>query len=357
MKISDIIKLPEGRRLEFKERMPSSSDLTRTIVAFANDAGGELFIGIKDDPRELTGIPEEDLLKIEEQISNIIHQNCHPVIVPDITFHADDRKHFIRVKIYRGSNTPYFLKKKGKREGTYIRVGSTNRSADENIIEELERQKRNVSFDSELVHNAALPANSLQVFREFYHEKSGEKLDEVTLQKLLLVKDYQGKTLPTNALILFSESSLRFEIFPYAKIECARFKGITPDTFIDQKTVDTNISLQAEHAYDFVLRHVNKGAEVKGVYTESRWEYPVKAIREVIRNAVAHRDYSLTGKDIKVAIYDNMIEVTSPGKLPPSIDYNDMEARQSEIRNRVIAPVFKKLGIIDQWGRGLKLIA
>jgi len=72
---------------------------------------------------------------------------------------------------------------------------------------------------------------------------------------------------------------------------------------------------------------------------------------------VVHRDYSLSGKDIKVAVYDDMVEVTSPGLLPPSIDYNAMESRQSDAKNKVIAPVFKKLGIIDQWGNGLKLIA
>lgn len=124
-----------------------------------------------------------------------------------------------------------------------------------------------------------------------------------------------------------------------------------------KKSITTNIATQAEEAYNFVLRHINKGATVEGVYTVSRWEYPVKAIREVIRNAVVHRDYSLTGKDVKVAVYDDMVEITSPGLLPPSIDYAAMESRQSDARNKVIAPVFKRLGIIDQWGNGLKLIA
>ena len=96
---------------------------------------------------------------------------------------------------------------------------------------------------------------------------------------------------------------------------------------------------------------------MEGIYTIARWEYPVKAIREIIRNAVVHRDYSLMGKDIKVAVYDDMVEITSPGLLPPSIDYSAMESRQSDARNKVIAPVFKQLGIIDQWGNGLKLVA
>ena len=121
-----------------------------------------------------------------------------------------------------------------------------------------------------------------------------------------------GTEYPTNALILFSDDELRRSLFPFVKVECARFKGTTSDEFIDQKSILSNIAIQAEEAYNFVLRHINKGATVEGVYTVSRWEYPVKAIREVIRNAVVHRNHSLSGKDVKVAIYDDMVEVTSP---------------------------------------------
>ena len=224
MKLNDLLKQPEGRRIQFKENFPQKADLCKTVIAFANDAGGEVFIGIKDSPRKVVGVSEDELK-------------------------------------------------------------------------------------------------------------------------------------PTNALLLISDDPLKQQLFPYAKIECARFKGTTVDTFIDRKTMDGNLLDQVEQAYDFVLRHINQSAVTEGVYTKTKWQYPIKAIREVIRNAVIHRDYSLIGKDIKVAIYDNMIEITSPGKLSPSVDYNDMEARQSEIRNRVIAPFFKHLGLIDQWGNGLKLIA
>lgn len=194
-------------------------------------------------------------------------------------------------------------------------------------------------------------------FKTMFKEKTGEELSDQALRKLDLVKDMQGAEYPTNALILFSDDPLRNSLFHYAKVECARLKGVTTEDFIDQKSITTNIATQAEEAYNFVLRHINKGATVEGVYTVSRWEYPVKAIREAIRNAVVHRDYSLTGKDVKVAIYDDMVEITSPGLLPPSIDYAAMESRQSDARNKVIAPIFKRLGIIDQWGNGLKLIA
>lgn len=296
-------------------------------------------------------------MKIEEQVSNIIFDRCYPAIMPDITFLTDEDKHIIRVTVYRGSSPPYYLKDKGKLKGTYIRVGSSNRLADEEIIAELERRKRNISFDSELIMDKVVSELKLEFFKQEYQDKTGEALDTQTLRKLELIKAINGTEYPTNALILFSDDELRRSLFPFAKVECARFKGIKTEEFIDQKSILSNIATQAEEAYNFVLRHINKGAIVEGVYTVSRWEHPVKAIREAIRNAIVHRDYSLTGKDVKVAIYDDMLEITSPGLLPPSIDYAAMESRQSDARNKIIAPVFKRMGIIDQWGNGLKLIA
>jgi predicted HTH transcriptional regulator len=357
MYLSPIISQPEGRRLEFKETLPERSDLAKTIVAFANDAGGELYIGIRNDPREVTGLPEEELMAIEEQVSNIIFDRCYPAILPEITFLTEEDKHIIRVMVYRGSMPPYYLKEKGKLKGTYIRVGSTNRLADEIIIAELERRKRNISFDSEIVMEKSVTELNIENFMKEYQNKTDEVLDMQTLRKLELIKEVSGTEYPTNALVLFSDDELRNSMFHFAKVECARFKGTTSEEFIDQKSILPNIATQAEEAYNFVLRHINKGATVEGVYTVSRWEYPVKAIREAIRNAVVHRDYSLTGKDVKVAVYDDMVEITSPGLLPPSIDYDAMESRQSDARNKIIAPVFKRMGIIDQWGNGLKLIS
>ena len=156
---------------------------------------------------------------------------------------------------------------------------------------------------------------------------------------------------------MLSNSEHKRKFFPYAKIECARFKGSEPGVFIDQKTIDEPLSFQPELAYQFILRHISQGSSFEGVYRKDRWEYPVIAIREIIRNAVIHRDYSLTGKDIKIAVFDDKIEITSPGNLLPTVDFNEMETGQSDIRNLTLAPVFKKLGIIEQWGNGLQLVA
>jgi predicted HTH transcriptional regulator len=356
METLNITEAGEGRRLEFKSGLPTNSDLVRTVVAFANDAGGEIYIGINND-RKVVGLPEEQLPQIEEKISNMVYDRCYPSILPEISFLSLEDKHIIRIRIYRGSMPPYYLKSEGKLKGTYIRVGSNNRQADEHIIAELERNRRNISFDGEVVLDKVAHELDIHSFKNLYKEKTEEILDMPVLRKLELIKKEQDKEYPTNALVLLSDDKLRYSMFPNAKIECARFKGTETKEFIDHKSITDHIGIQAEEAYSFILRHINKGATVEGVYTVSRWEYPILAIREIIRNAVVHRQYSLTGKDIKVAVYDDMVEITSPGLLPPSIDYAAMESRQSDARNKVIAPVFKRLGIIDQWGNGLKLVA
>ena len=358
MDIKAIIQQPEGRRLELKVELPTKAELAKSIIAFANDAGGEFYLGIQDNPRDIVGMDEEQLIALEEKISNIIHDQCAPIILPEIIFHNLDGKYIIRTKIHKGSQPPYHLKSKGIENGTFIRVGSSNRLASKEIIDELERQKRNISFDSELVFSKECKDVAIHSFKEQFKEKTGEELSNQVLAKLELVKPEQGRDLATNAFILLSDDDLHQQLFPYAKVECARFKGAVPGNFIDQKTITGNVALQAELAYQFVLRHISQGTtDYQGVYRNDRWEYPIVAIREVIRNAIIHRDYALTGKDIKIAIFDDKVEITSPGKLMPSVDYSLTDSGQSDIRNKILAPVFKKLGIIEQWGNGLRLIA
>jgi ATP-dependent DNA helicase RecG len=213
-----------------------------------------------------------------------------------------------------------------------------------------------LSYDSELVHDKPFSLEKMQSLSSFFKEKTDEEFTLAAAQKLNLCREYQGTLYPTIAGVLFSDNDLRETLFPYAKVECALFKGNDSSHFLDQKTIDLPLALQPEETLDFVKRHINESGIIEGVYTVRRWEFPLKAIREVIRNAVVHRDYSLRGKDIKVAVYKDMVEITSPGRLLPSIDYGIPATRQSDIRNKVIAPVFRKTGLIDQWGNGLKII-
>lgn len=113
MLLHELIQQPEGRRLEFKGGLPTNSDIAKTIVAFANDAGGEIYLGVEDAPRQIIGLPEDDLPHIEEQISNLIYDRCQPTILPEISILSVENKHLIRIQVYKGSMPPYYLKNEG----------------------------------------------------------------------------------------------------------------------------------------------------------------------------------------------------------------------------------------------------
>lgn len=347
---------PESRRLEFKERFPEGEKLARTAVAFANGAGGKIVFGVKDTPREIIGIPEERLFSMEERIAGSIFDQCTPAISPEIYIQSVDGKTLLVVEIFPGSHKPYHLKKYGKQNGTYIRIGSTNRKASLETIESLERQRQRVSFDSLPVYDCSEKTVTLDSFKKDYKTKTGKALNKTQLQNLGLLSHDRDQNHPTHAALLLSDSPARKRYFPYAKIECARFKGTEKRVFLDQSTIEGPVHACVEPCIAFIKKNIALGSTIGEIYRQDRWEYPLEAIREALINAIIHRDYALTGSDIKVAIYDDMLEITSPGPLPDSLPIEELGTGRSEIRNRVLAPIFKDLKLIEAWGSGIQKI-
>jgi len=345
---------PESRRLEFKERLPKGDHLARTAIAFANGAGGKIILGVKDSPREIIGIPEDQLFSLEERVNSSIFDQCAPAIVPEVYLQSANGKTLLVVEIFPGSNKPYYLNSKGKREGTYVRVGSTNRKASLEMIEELERQRRKVSFDSLPLYDLSAKDIDLNRFEKAFKEKSGKRLKGDLFKNLGLFHSERNRSYPKNAALLLSDSPARKQYLPYAKIECARFKGSEKRVFLDQATIDEPIFASIEPCLTFIKKNIALGATIGEIYREDRWEYPLEAIREALINAVIHRDYSILGSDIKVAIYDDMLEITSPGPLPDLLSFEDLGTGRSEIRNRVLAPIFKDMKLIEAWGSGIQ---
>ena len=147
---------PESRRLEFKEMLPKGDQLARTVVAFANGAGGKIVFGVKNKPREIVGIPEDRLFALEERISSLIFDRCAPTIIPEIYIQAAQGKNLLVIEIFPGPQKPYYLKSKGKHKGAYVRIGSSNRPASDEMLEALERQRRKISFDPKLCSSKAI---------------------------------------------------------------------------------------------------------------------------------------------------------------------------------------------------------
>ena len=104
----------------------------------------------------------------------------------------------------------------------------------------------------------------------------------------------------------------------------------------------------------FIKKNIALGATIGEIYRQERWEYPLEAVREALINAIIHLDYAILGSDIKVAIYDDMLEITSPGPLPDSLPIEELGTGRNEIRNRILAPIFKDLKLIEAWGSGIQ---
>jgi ATP-dependent DNA helicase RecG len=244
---------------------------------------------------------------------------------------------------------PYYLKRDGKNDGTYIRIGATNRKASfENVIE-LERQKRNISFDEELDYSVEYENIDLKSLQEEF-DKVNRTLDMDKLFNMKLIKRENGKIYPAKALLIL------LGYYENVAIKCSRFKGKTMDVFIDKKEYTGNQFSQLRNAEAFILNHINIRSEIKGLQRVDIPEIPIEAIREALVNAFVHRDYSNMGRDIKLGIYDDIINIVSPGAFPNMLLEEDIASGRSEIRNKIIARVFKELGYIEQWGSGIKRI-
>lgn len=131
---------PESRRLEFKEGWPGGDKIART--AFANGAGGRIVFGVRNNPREIIGLSDKALFDLEERVSNHIYDMCAPAIVPEVFIQDVDGRALLVVEIYPGPQKPYHLETAGRTDGTYVRVGSVNRKASQDVMGAIPRPLR-----------------------------------------------------------------------------------------------------------------------------------------------------------------------------------------------------------------------
>jgi predicted HTH transcriptional regulator len=350
----------EDHLVDFKVKLDKPVNIAKTLVAFANGKGGRLIIGVDDKTREPVGIDEERLYEMEEWISNVTYSHCQPVIRPYLSIEHCEDKVLLIVTIYPGTSKPYHLKGQAPDQSTYIRVGFSNRLADIPTIRELERQALNISFDEQIFRLAginALETPIIQKYLEIREQKRhipSEKVDVNLLAKLKVIAREAGSFYPTyGGLLLYSSDPT--EYLPKSQIRCARLKGTKSDEFIDKLDLKGPVLEVINETIKFVKRNIRLGARVNGVYLEEQYEYPIEAVREAVINAAVHRDYSIDS-DIRLAIYDDCIELSSPGLLPTNISIENLGNGASVVRNRVLARNLKEMALFEEWGRGTRII-
>lgn len=144
----DIMFSGESKNIEYKLTLPDKSEkYIKTIVAFANSQGGKLIIGVDDKTHQVVGVDDDNLFRLMDGIANAVSDSCVPQIIPDIEPQTIDGKTVIVVTVEVGKNRPYYLKSKGKENGTYIRVAGTSRQAYPEKIKELEMEGARISWD------------------------------------------------------------------------------------------------------------------------------------------------------------------------------------------------------------------
>lgn len=362
MKPDDLLS-GESKNIEFKEKLPEKSEkYLKSIIAFANTSGGKLVIGIKDKTREVIGVPKDDVFDLMDQITNAISDNSIPQIIPNIYFQSIEEKTVIVVEVYPGQMRPYYLKSLGKEKGTYVRIAGTSRPADQAILKDLELAGVKRSYDTQVVIGEELDIDkatqlckTIEEYKKKAFRQTGkeEEIPKVTLQQLErweVIQNIDNKLRPTHAFQLLTDNP-----YPFAKIQCGLFKGTTRSIFLDKREFTGAIYKQIEEAYQFVLKHINFGAEIDGVLRQDVYELPLVSIRESISNAVTHRNY-MDPSCIQVMVFDDRLEVTSPGMLYGGLTVELIKTGKSKIRNKAIAEVFAQMGIIEAWGTGIQRI-
>ena len=350
----------EGKHIEFKVQIPRKHEnILKDIIAFANTSGGKTIIGVEDATGNVVGIGEQNPFKLSDLISNMVSDACTPLIHTDITPRTIENKTVLEIEVFPGRQRPYYLKSVGKAKSSYIRVNGTSRPASERKLKELEMEGTKISYDMLPEIGAKFDKQAAGTLcNQMYQTaldscKTQEERDAVkmvTLEKLedfgVLRKDGHDYRF-THAYTLLTNPKDRF-----VKIQCAVFKGLVRDEFIDRKEFCGPIQEQLEMAYKFVLRHINMGTVIRGLYRRDVYELPVLSVREMIANAVLHRSY-LDESSIQVSLYDDRLEIESPGMLYDGLTPAEAVAGKSRCRNKALAEAFQYMKLIEGWGTGL----
>ncbi|MCK5842133.1 MAG: putative DNA binding domain-containing protein [Candidatus Sabulitectum sp.] len=348
MKFIEYLKQTESKTFELKRDLSSKKGILKTISAFSNTSGGTLLIGIEDD-KTVAGLasPKDD----EEKLTSIISDGISPQVLPEIDILSWRDRNVLRVVVYPGPSRPYFLTSTGKEAGTFVRVGSTNRRADDTVIQALTRYSMGRSFDEEPVPEYNSEAIDFLAASELFAETRILRRDD--LATLRVVTRALNKVVPTvGGILLFGK--VRDELFPDAWLQCGRFRGKDRSVIADTVEYRDHLPNLPYHAMEFFRKHMQTSIHIGEVRNDKHSNFPLVALREAAVNAVVHADYSMTGSPVRISIFDDRIEIENPGLLQFGVTIEDLLNGVSVLRNRVIGRVFKELGLIEQWGSGIQ---
>lgn len=353
MKISDYEKA-ETSNIDYKVALEVGKPKSwlKSVSAFANSKGGIILFGIEDKTHRLIGL--KDVIEDAEKITEMINSKIMPLPRYEIHALVEDKKDFLELKIGDGPSTPYYLISDGRKEA-YIRSGNQSIVAPEHILNNLILKGKNLTYDA-LPTDYKIDDLSFTLFSATIKEKTNKRFDEN--------KDYfslglaNGEKSLTNAGLLLSDQNP----LKQSKIVCTRWKGLSKgiiaEDAIDDKEYTGSIIALLENADSFIKNNSKKSWKVIGMERKELEDYPITARREAIVNALIHRDYQILGAEIHIDMFDDRLEITSPGGMFDGSIVQNLEVKNipSMRRNIIIADVFSRLHYMDRRGSGLSRI-
>lgn len=346
MQIQQLITLGESKTLEFKQDASSLMPIIKTIIAFANTAGGILIIGVTDS-KQIMGVSHPEA--VQDQIANAIAVSISPQLLVDITPVNHDGKIVILVQVQSGFG-PYFIKSEGIDKGTYTRLGATTRIATSEIIAEIQREAKHLHYDAQPCFGTTFDDLEQKLMRTYFKQinKKSSIKNMLSLGVLIAKGD---QLIPSNGgMIVFGKKDKRLQLFRNTFIGCARFQGTNKAIFIDKVELDCDLITAVEEVSKFIQRNTRTRVEFMGMRRKESPEYSPFVFREIIINAFVHANYEVLDSRFLVGVFDDRIEINSPGVLPITMTVEQLRAGVSRVRNSVIARVFKEYGLIEQWG-------
>ena len=350
MKLKDYIgeATAYDKKLMLERKDPTS--WLKSVSAFANTQGGKLLFGVANDGA-LVGLA--DAQGDSEFISETIKMQMDPVPEIDLTLYEEDGKQFVVVEIKAGSETPYYTFIKGHRDA-FIRIGNESVRADAIQLKRLVLKGAHRSWDS-LPSQYKLADFSFEVLRATYFETRHKSFQDTDFASFGLVGEDGWLT---NAGALLADRSP----IHYSRVFCTRWKGLTKAHGLMEALSD--------HEYSGGLISLLRSAKgFVDVNTRMMWrktangrveypEYPDAAVEEGIVNGLIHRDYLELGSEVHIDIFDDRMEITSPGGMPSGECAQELDLRKviSLRRNPVIADLFQRLELMERRGSGFKKI-
>jgi len=347
----EIITNGESSKIEFKEEGVHPNSLAEEIIAFANFEGGTILIGV-DDTGTLKGCAKKDL---EEFIVNVCRNNVRPPLIPVIEKVMVDEKRIFTVTVPRG-DTAYST----NRGLYYIRVGSTKQTPTQQELLRLFQKRNMIQLDETPVIKTSLRSIDVAKVNTFLAKLSQSPLNEdsdtslihelINLSILVAVDNTLHPSL--GGVLAFGKNPQKY--FPSYSIQCGVYNGedLAADTIREKDLVGTLDEL-IEDAIAFVKLTMPQNPILeRDIQRKDNYLYPVEALREAIVNAVCHRDYTISGAAIRLLLFNDRLEIRSPGGLPNTLTEENMLYRQFT-RNQMIASFLTGYGYMEQRGKGM----